>query len=280
MSKGICISIGLNAVDPAHYEGWSGVLNACENDARDIAQITQARGLSSKLLLTKQATSISVLSELEAAAKSLGQGDLLVLYYSGHGGQVGDANADEADQLDETWCLFDRMLIDDELYSMWSKFKAGVHVLVLSDSCHSGTVTKTAFYSETLMAPSLQSHYKSLPQMLFKAAPFDTTWRAYQTHKTLYDTVQYLSGAAEKSSVSASVLLISGCQDNQLSSDGNPNSLFTAMLKRVWNGGQFEGSYKMFHKAIIAQMPPSQTPNFFTVGPVSMEFEAQQPFKI
>jgi len=44
--------------------------------------------------------------------------------------------------MDETWVLYDRQLVDDELYKIWSKFKPGVRILVLSDSCHSGTVPR------------------------------------------------------------------------------------------------------------------------------------------
>ena len=40
----------------------------------------------------------------------------------------------------------------------------------------------------------------------------------------------------------SSVLLISGCQDNQLSQD----STFNGKLKTVWNGGTFRGSYRRF----------------------------------
>ena len=53
-----------------------------------------------------------------------------------------DVIGEEADKLDETWCLYDGQLIDDELYFELSKFAAGVRILVLSDSCHSGTVVR------------------------------------------------------------------------------------------------------------------------------------------
>ncbi|NWF57518.1 MAG: caspase family protein, partial [Syntrophaceae bacterium] len=37
MAKGFALTIGLNAVNPKHYGGWSGELNACEADAEDMA---------------------------------------------------------------------------------------------------------------------------------------------------------------------------------------------------------------------------------------------------
>ena len=84
---------------------------------------------------------------MRSAAKTLQGGDLFFLTYSGHGGQVPDVNGDEADKKDETWCLYDGQLIDDELYFELSKFAAGVRILVLSDSCHSGTVTREAIFA-------------------------------------------------------------------------------------------------------------------------------------
>ena len=42
MARGIALTIGLNSVDPKHYAGWSGELNACEADAEDMASIATA----------------------------------------------------------------------------------------------------------------------------------------------------------------------------------------------------------------------------------------------
>jgi hypothetical protein len=36
MSKGYALAIGLNGVDPVHYDGWDGALNVCEADAKKI----------------------------------------------------------------------------------------------------------------------------------------------------------------------------------------------------------------------------------------------------
>ena len=142
-SKGLSLHIGLNSVDPAGYGGWPGTLNACENDARDMERIAAGRGFKTKTLLTKDATAAAFISFLKSAAKQLTKGDELLLTYSGHGGQVPDRNGDESsDGLDETWCLYDRQVIDDELYAIWAMFEKGVRILMLSDGCHSGTVSK------------------------------------------------------------------------------------------------------------------------------------------
>jgi hypothetical protein len=43
-----------------------------------------------------------------------------LLTYSGHGSQIPDVSQDEVDHYDETWCLYDGQLLDDELFSLLS----------------------------------------------------------------------------------------------------------------------------------------------------------------
>jgi metacaspase-1 len=142
MATGMSLHIGLNAVDPQHYEGWSGPLNACEADANDMADLAYTSGFAPTRLVTRKATRAAVLGGIAHAAKSLKSGDMFFLTYSGHGGQLPDLNGDEPDGKDETWCLYDGELVDDELYSSWGAFATGVRILLLSDSCHSGSVSK------------------------------------------------------------------------------------------------------------------------------------------
>jgi len=139
---GYALAIGLNKVDPAHYGGPVKELSGCEADAMDMKKIAISQGLNAQILVGKDATRDKVLGRLSTLAKTLKPGDLLVVSYSGHGANVPDKNGDEEDELDETWCLYDGELLDDELYGAWMKFQAGVRILVFSDSCHSGTVLR------------------------------------------------------------------------------------------------------------------------------------------
>ena len=78
------------------------------------------------------------------------------------------------------------------------------------------------------------------------------------------------------------MILISGCQDNQTSLDGDHNGAFTEQLLRVWDDGRFDpehGDYVKFHGTIKAGMPSTQTPNLFTLGPTAA-FARQRPFTI
>lgn len=272
MANGLALAIGLNAVDPQHYEGWSGPLTACESDANDMMAITRSQGFECTTLLTQKATRERVIKAISGAAQNLKAGDLFVLSYSGHGGQLPDLNGDETDQMDETWCLHDGELVDDELYTLWGKFEKGVRIFVLSDSCHSGSVTKELHYASTERAAQ---------RRVFRAMPNEVALRVYQKNTSFYDPIlKDRNIAKSRDAVKASVLLISGCQDNQLSSDGLFNGLFTGTMKSVWNGGTFKGSYRKFHNAIGRKMPPDQTPRITIVGASDPKFAAATPFRI
>ena len=284
MAKGMSVHIGLNAVDPKGYDGWGGPLVACENDARDLQAIAEKQGFKTKLLLTPNATAAGVTSAIRAAAKSLAKGDTFIISYSGHGGQIPDESPagvdDEDDGLDETWCLFDRQLIDDELFSLWSEFEKGVRIFVLSDSCHSGSVVRAVANSGVRIPIRGEMGALDYSAMRIRAMPIDVQRGAFEAQKKTYVRIQKKLQNVTPSSVGASVVLISGCLDNQTSADGDQNGLFTEKLLHVWDNGAFKGSIKSFHKAILHQMPFVQSPNFFEAGTRSAKFEQSRPFTI
>jgi len=172
--------------------------------------------------------------------------------------------------------------------------QAGVRVLMLSDSCHSGTVARMA-----PMAPTLDSPSAGRSKMM----PPSVAMRTYRDHQAFYDHLQEAAAkAAGKTRLpdpdsalanvavsdrrvgivkdfKPSVILISGCQDNQTSMDGDHNGAFTEQLLKVWNKGAYRGNYARLHAAIKAQMPPTQTPNLFQLGPAA-PFAQQQPFSV
>jgi metacaspase-1 len=69
--KGLALTIGLDAVDPKHHQGWSGELNACEADAIEMTAIGQSRNFVTKKLINREATRAKVIGEItEASIKS------------------------------------------------------------------------------------------------------------------------------------------------------------------------------------------------------------------
>jgi metacaspase-1 len=285
----LSLHIGLNYVDPAHYGGWDGELAACEFDAHDMTALATSRGMKASKLIRKQATRKAVLEGIRKASSTLQSGDFFFMTFSGHGGQVDDITGEEDDKKDETWCLWDSQLIDDELYLELAKFAAGVRVLVLSDSCHSGTVTRAAPPPEEM----------GLRKRLMPRA---VALRTYAQHKKFYDDMQTdIAKAAGKAKFTdpdaalaalsvqshrvqavvkrfkAAVILISGCQDNQSSYDGDQNGAFTGQMLATWNNGRFQGNYAKLHAQVVAAMPARQTPNLFLLGQAGA-FVDEAPF--
>jgi hypothetical protein len=234
--------IGLNSMTVRNYAGFAK-LTVAETDARDVAAIARSKGFATKTLLARKATTKAVKAEIAAAAAALKSGDIFLLSFSGHGDQLPDRNRDESDVRDEAWCLYDKRLIDDELAELWAKFKPGVRVLVLSDSCHSGTIL---------------------------AVDYGAFGRARRKeHKAGLKKIQ------------ASVLLISACQDNEKAYEDRPNSVFIAALKRIWNSGRYQGDYQKFCDDIDNSMNyGTQRPNLYAVGKRNAAFRRQTPFTI
>lgn len=122
----------------------AAALKSCVKDAKDITVYLSNHGVPGAnihTLVDREATAQAILRELDwIRGKTESGGDAFV-YYSGHGGQVEDLNHDEKDGLDETWVAYDLEHVIDDIIG--DKLGGGKgHITVVSDSCHSGTVTR------------------------------------------------------------------------------------------------------------------------------------------
>ena len=312
-ATGLSLHIGINRVDSNAYTFQVPDLAGCVNDANDMQEIARNKNFQTRRLLDGEATSDAIVSSIAQAAERLQPGSIFLITYSGHGSQVPDP--DESDQLSETWVLSNRQLIDNELYGLWGRFRAGVRIMILSDSCHSGTVSRrlalvgSAVRSvvrippdraigdsgngELALAASLVAdavrEFQPMPAMTRDAElvgrarllPEPLAFQDFANRETLYrDELQRTAGA---SAPVARVLLISGCQDNQTSSDGRPdpsghqNGAFTKALRSVWESA---ATYRDLHSQILQLMPNNQTPNLYWATDRDTAFEAQRPFTI
>ncbi len=312
-ATGLSLHIGLNRVDNAAYGFPVPNLSGCINDANDMREIADSRGFQTRQLLDEMATSAAVASSIEQAAERLYPGDLFWISYSGHGSQVPDPS--EPDQRSETWVLWNRQLIDDELYALWGRFRRGVRILLISDSCHSGKVSRqlalvnaavatvlrngrTAATRGTggpaldlvegLVRDAVREVFPTMPAS--RDADFVEQMRLLDERLGFQDAAEraalYRTELARSASAPApecSVLLISGCQDNQTSSDGRPepsghqNGAFTRALRNAWESAT---DYVDLHARILQQMPSTQSPNLYWATDRDPAFEAQRPFTI
>jgi metacaspase-1 len=272
------LHIGLNAVNPASYEGWNGELFACEHDAAVYKTIAEKAGFQTiHTLLTKDATADHVLQQLRDAASVLQSGDIFLLTYSGHGGAIIDSNLDETnnfgemDGFDETWCLYDRQLIDDELFDSFGKFREGVRILLFSDSCHSGSVSKNVTLPPDNNSTDPATYTRA------RVAPLDVLLRTFNSHKDEYNSIQAPLNTRPED-IKAYVVQFGACQDDELAMEVWGNGMFTAKLQQVMN--EPVNSYTELFSAIKRGFPGQQHPNLFHYGNKTYAFLDQPPFSI
>ncbi|MER6917113.1 caspase family protein [Streptomyces sp. NPDC000594] len=267
MATGRSLHLGLNSVDPARYGGWDGRLLACENDARDMERLARGAGFETKVLLTPECTVENVVTELGRVVRRSAPGDIVLLTYSGHGGQVPDLDEDESDRLDETLVLYDREFLDDEVRRELAHAADGVRILVFLDCCHSGTAVE--------LPVGAAEGGGFAPRMM----PPDRQREIFERDRELYRDIQR-SLAEDGGAAEADVLLISACQDHQVAADGPVNGRFTETLLEVWGGGYDTGGYRAFHQDILRRMPRDQSPNLHLSGQVAGDFLDQRPFTV
>lgn len=134
------VCIGLTQVDPNGYQGWNGDCPGCDIDAKGMYSLFTKNGITSALMLNKDATWQNVKSTIMDVCcnMDLKCGDLLIITMSGHGGQVPDISGDElSDGMDETIIFYDSAVIDDDILTFLRTLPTGLRICLINDQCHS-----------------------------------------------------------------------------------------------------------------------------------------------
>ena len=137
----VALIASLTHVDPKAYNGWNGDCPGTDVDASVFRDMCYSHGVPYVKLENSQATIANVIENAVSVAKSLDStGGLLVLFFSGHGGQVPTQSQGlEDDGLDETLCLWDGQLRDKDIWSLLNRLPKNVRVWMVTDCCNSGT---------------------------------------------------------------------------------------------------------------------------------------------
>lgn len=124
--------------------GWQAVLQERFEFAED--QMT--------LLLDEAATQEAILRALDRLVSEVGEGDQVVLTYSGHGRRIANPDSVEADRMDETFVPADsgsgfypnRDIRDDDfLARILALTERGAYVTFICDCCHSSASLRDEF---------------------------------------------------------------------------------------------------------------------------------------
>jgi len=262
MNRGVSLHVGVRQYKPRYADAAN--LKSCHNDARAMLEFAQKLGYESlgdrsNLLLDPSATVPAVLDYIEDATRILKRGDAFFLTFSGHGSQLKDTPADlealiERDGLDEVFCLYDDPLVDDIVYGYLAKFRLGVRVFAVIDSCNSGSRAEL-FRSKQrklhTLDPLIQNEQSDPPPSANgPASGTKKTIRREIVQRMLDDPDDFpndfISDLREKYSDScrtelkALVAIYTACQSDQTTPDGEENGfgLFTQKFLDTWTGNQ------------------------------------------
>ena len=250
------VLIGIN-----RYRVPGADLRGCVPDVKNMSKLLQQQ-------YGFDASDIHMLTDLDATKKAIEdaittlvaggrRGDVLLLHYSGHGSNVPDDNGDEEDDnRDEILCPTDLdwqdTLRDDWLRGVFDGLKDGVNLTVISDSCHSGTITRAI---EPPDAPILERYLPS---------PWDLV--TVESGRTLGASRGGLHRAAVAERSASDVVdvpdmaevLISGCRADQTSADaaiaGGYAGALTYHLVEALTEASGPLTYRELHQETLAKL--------------------------
>lgn len=181
--------IGIN------YLNTTNELRGCINDVDNINNLLLKYNFQSTTVMTdnttKKPTKYNILSEFENMLINSNSGDILFLFYSGHGSYAIDIDSNEKTGYDQMIVPIDlKPIVDDELKNIINKYlKKDVLLIALFDSCFSGSV--------------LDLQYE---------------WMDSLDSNVLTENIK-------ENETNGNVIMISGCSDIQTSADAIINNL-------------------------------------------------------
>jgi hypothetical protein len=249
------VLIGIN-----RYRIPGADLRGCVNDVKNMQSVlTRSYGFKGgdiTVLTDFAATKKGIESAIRKLVQGGRKGDVLLVHFSGHGSNVPDDDGDEADDRDEILCPTDldwkNPMRDDWLRKTFDSMRAGVSLTVITDCCHSGTITRAVQPSD---APSIERYLPS---------PWDLV--AVESGRSLRGTVKTELRKSKRASrkqrdiVEADLpeVLITGCRADQTSADamigGSFNGALTYNLVAAIGDAQGELSYRQLHDATTAKL--------------------------
>ncbi|WP_426510976.1 caspase family protein [Dactylosporangium sp. McL0621] len=252
MKRALCIGIN-------DYPGTENDLAGCRNDADDWAAALTARGFDVRRLLDGAASGAAIRTGIRELLTTATDGDAVIITYSGHGTWVPDTDGDEPDHRDEAICPHDiaenGVLLDDELHDLFALAAPGVRTVLISDSCHSGTLTRLNHPSRTrFLPPSAFLPPQQVPRLLQSPAPRPAT--TFPLAVTAH--------ATRPADRRPTALLLAGCLDTEYSYDATfddrPNGAFTYVALSALAALPPTATYDDWMRAIRAVLPSQDYP--------------------
>jgi metacaspase-1 len=242
--KGSKKQVGDKAVLVGINRYTSAPLSGCVNDIDAMADyLVKEQGFpieGIRKLADERATTKAILERLEWMVSNAKPGERCFFHFSGHGTQTASRNgAGEVDGLDEVICPVDfnwsdeKMIRDDKLIEIFSRLPVGVKFYWVSDSCHSGDLTR-GIGPEKAQFNSMETARRDNEKRM--VPPSDLAWRI--------KTAQYKSLQSKRAMIGKilDVGFVSGCRSDQTSADtwmeGKPCGALTYFFLRNLRGNK------------------------------------------
>lgn len=240
MSQRKALCVGINDYP---YDGSD--LNGCVNDARAWARLLIEHfdfdRNEVRLLLDDEAGREQVVDGLAWLLEGAAPGDMFVFSISAHGTYVVDESGDERERYDEALCPHDsqdHLIVDDELRTIFEKVPTESNLVVIADTCHSGTVTR----SNPGMPTPDDRRVRFLNPSLRDAATLSRPWLAQTNHERIYDE------SAMKE------VLLSGCAASEYSYDalidGSYHGAMTYYALEIIREADYDLTYEELHDSL------------------------------
>ena len=132
----------LNLLHSSENQSVTSVKLLCDSPDDDLKQIIRK---DPRVILAGLPTKEKILEELDKLVRCAREGDVLLLFYAGHGGRIKSSKSKEKDKQDETLIPLDSDqsgdIKDNVLYDrLVAPLPKGVRLTAVMDCCHSGTI--------------------------------------------------------------------------------------------------------------------------------------------
>jgi len=255
---GVSIHLACTTYDPPTPNTIS-----CAGDAEALRVYARQQGFLP--LLNPDVTRIdaatdTAIQDFLTAAENLVPGDYLAITYCGHG----IAAARQATDSDRGWALFGgNILTFTELFTSLARhLQTGVRVLIVSDSCQSGSEDLPADGGTPLEVP----HDVAMKLFSLRAAQL--------LRFEMFDDLAVGN---------PTIMKIAACGPDQLARDGSSvgqPSRFCARLLDVLNKRPAKQSFTDFTAMLQAGAPAAEVPDVDRIGPFDQAFEDVGPFRL
>lgn len=235
--KALCVGIN------DYPFGKDNDLRGCVNDANDWVRLLKNHfdftGIQQ--LLDTDATKVNIISGLKNLLKGAKPSDVLVFTNASHGTYQADSDTDEPNY-DEALCPYDtdsNLLLDDELRELFAGLPNDVRLTIISDSCHSGSVTRVKV-----------NEYRRNRQLNPRV------WGGIELSAKKLNIAQ---GKKEKFPESEmKEILLSGCKSNQTAADAYIDNDYHGAMSyyaiKVITDANFKLTYEDLHKRLLSML--------------------------